>query len=109
MQQDGEPLFIFATIKPRPEFFELASGALNGLIEPTLSEAGCRLFSVFESNDDPGSLHLFECFEDAHSLSQHYEMPYTKNVFQLYEQWLSEPVRIIKLSASEANTLEQFK
>lgn len=107
MDRDA-PLFVFATIKPKPEHFDQARKALEQLVGPTLGEEGCYRFGVFMSLEERGVLHLFECFADADALARHYEMPYTKTIFQQYEDWLETPVVVQKLSASATHSVEQF-
>tara|TARA_E500000318_G_C3437645_1_gene163695 strand:+ start:131 stop:454 length:324 start_codon:yes stop_codon:yes gene_type:complete len=102
-------LYLFATIRPKPEFFEAARAALDELVPLTMLEPGCHVFSAFISRDEPNSLHLFECFEDEAALTRHYEKPYTIEVFKKYEGWLAAPVEVRKLSASSAASAGQFR
>lgn len=102
------PLFIFATIKPKPEHYATARAALETLVAHTLKEPGCNLFAVFTANDDPGLLHLFESFKDSQALDHHYEQPYTQRVFEQYQDWLEEPVVVQKLSANDDISRQQF-
>ena len=104
-----ERLFIFATIRPEPDFFEDARLALEALIPPTLAEPGCHMFSVFVSRDEPTVLHLFECFENDAALEAHYAQSYTREVFGQYEGWLASPVEIRKLNAASLASSDQFK
>ena len=102
-------LFLFATIRPKPEFFEAARTALDELVPTTLKEPGCHIFSAFVSRDEPDTLHLFECFEDEAALTSHYEKPYTMAVFKKYESWLAAPVEVRKLGASSDVSSGQFR
>ncbi len=101
-------LFLFATIRIKPEYFEQARAALDGLMPPTLAEAGCHVFSAFQSQDQDNTLHLFECFDDMDALNAHYAADYTKEVFTAYEEWLAAPVEVTKLSAISPTTTAQF-
>lgn len=109
MTHHDERLFLFATIRPKPEFFDQAQDALNRLVPPTLAEPGCHVFSAFAAQDDPGTLHLFECFESEEALKQHYATPYTLEVFEKYQTWLAAPVEVRKLSSTAASTSDQFR
>lgn len=103
-----ERIYIFATIRPKPEHFAEAKLALEDLIKPTLDEPGCHLFTVLENSDQPGCLHLFEIFEDEGAIAAHYAQEYTQKVFASYEAWLAEPVAIEHLSATSPLSSEQF-
>ncbi len=101
-------LHIFATIHPKPEFFEKAKTALEQLVPPTLEEPGCHLFSVLESKDEPGILHLFEIFDNEDAVQEHYAQDYTKDVFAKYQDWLAAPVKIQHMSPASMSSAEQF-
>lgn len=108
MRSPVERLHIFATIKPKPEFFDQAKAALEELVQPTLAEPGCHLFTVLENRDKPGVLHLFEIFDDDAAVQKHYEKYYTKEVFAKYQDWLASPVDIQHLSVTSSFSSEQF-
>ena len=108
MLKPVERLHIFATIKPKPEFFDRAKAALEELVPPTLAEPGCHLFTVLENRDEPGILHLFEIFDDDAAVQAHYEKDYTKDVFAKYQDWLAAPVEIHHLSVTSPLSSEQF-
>ncbi|WP_300063122.1 antibiotic biosynthesis monooxygenase [uncultured Roseobacter sp.] len=71
---DRGGLFLFATIRPKPEHFEEARAALDALIIDTLDEPGCHLFAAFESVSETGVLHLFKHFKDQDALDAHYAL-----------------------------------
>lgn len=104
-----ERLHIFATIRPKPEFLDVAKQALEDLIPPTLAEPGCHLFTVHENRDTPGVLHLFEIFDDDAAVQEHYEQDYTKDVFAKYQNWLDAPVEIQHLKVTASSSSDQFK
>lgn len=90
-------LFVFAKIKPKSEYLSEARNAILGIIEQTCLESGCRQFVLHEGKDDD-CLYLYEEWEDESMLAQHYEQPYTKAVFESYEQWLAVPVEVTKMT-----------
>ena len=95
-------------IQIKPEYFEKAKAALDQIIPPTLEESGCHVFAAFTSKDKSNTLHLFECFDDEDALNFHYAQDYTARVFKKYENWLSAPVEITKMSATSPVSWGQF-
>jgi len=101
-------LFLFATIRPKPQHIEDVLGALHDLIPPTLAEPGCHLFSAFRNREDPSVVHLYEAFDDEDALERHYAAGYTQAVFHQYQKWLSAPVEIVRLQASSHLSADQY-
>ncbi len=95
-------LFVFARITPKPEYLSDARSAVLGIVKQTQSEAGCRQFSLLEGLED-GCLYLYEEWESQVALTKHYQQPYTKAVFERYEQWLAQPVEVTKMRKPKAN------
>ncbi len=92
----SKSLFIFAEIKPKPEFFQAAQQAILGILERTRAEAGCVSFTLLEA-PEKDMLYLFEEWTDQTALDQHHEQPYTLSVFEAYKEWLAEPPRILPM------------
>lgn len=101
-------LYVFAEITPKPEHLEESRAAIEGIMSDTLNEAGCHVFALLTGQEDDGRLYLFEAWTDAQSLADHYEQPYTKAVFESYQSWLAEPVKIIKMKTAAPLTASQF-
>ncbi len=109
MTSKDERLFLFATIRPKPEYFDQAREALDSIVPPTLEEPGCHVFSAFVAQEEPNTLHLFECFENEAALQDHYATPYTAAMFEKYRTWLAAPVEVKKLSSSAISSADQFR
>ena len=45
----SDKLFLFATIRIKPEHLDKARAALDELMIPTLGEPGCHMFAAFAS------------------------------------------------------------
>lgn len=101
-------LFLFATIRPRPEHFDKARDALDRMMAPTLEEPGCHVFAAFTERENGKVLHLFECFDNQAALDAHYGKEDVKTVFAAYADWLASPVEVTKLSAVSADAWQQF-
>lgn len=108
MPNSDQAVYVFATITPKREYIEDVGNALEELIEPTLAEPGCRVFSAFRNQADEGVFHLFEIFESEEAIQSHYAQQYTTDVFSQYEKWLAAPVSITKLSPNSDQSTEQF-
>lgn len=89
-------LFIVAKITPKTDCFQQAKQAIIDIIPQTRNEPGCLEFTLHQDNN--GSLFLYEQWVDERALEQHYEMPYTRSVFQRYQNWLSKQPEITKLT-----------
>lgn len=104
----SDKLFLFATIRIKPEHLDKARAALDELMIPTLGEPGCHMFAAFASKDADNTLHLVECFDDEAALEAHYAEDYTKEVFAAYADWLAAPIEITRMSPLSPTTWQQF-
>lgn len=89
-------LFLVAKITPKADYFQVAKQAIIDIIPQTRNEPGCIEFTLLE--DNVGSLFLYEQWTNEQALQQHYEMPYTRQVFQRYQSWLAQQPEITKLT-----------
>lgn len=69
---------VVATYVSKPDEVEALANHLKAMLEPTNAEAGCQLYRVVNSNDDPATYVLFELYQDeeafkAHAASEHFE------------------------------------
>lgn len=94
-------LFVFARIQPKPQHFQDAKSAICEILEPTREEPGCQQFSLHEGQGD-GCLYLYEAWRSEGDLASHYQQPYTKSVFERYENWLAQPVDVTRMSSVDA-------
>lgn len=108
MSDRGTKLFLFATITPKPDFYNNIRESLQSIIIPTLEESGCQMFTQFD-NLNKSVLYLFEIFDNQIALDSHYESNYVKNIFANYQEWLAKPVEIIKLTPGSLITEKQFE
>ncbi len=92
----NESIYIFAKITPKPEFYQKAKEAIASIIPMTRAELGCLEFTLHQNNE--GSLYLYEQWTSSDALEQHYEMDYTKSVFESYQAWLANEPEITKLN-----------
>ena len=93
-----QSLFVFACITPKPEHFEEALSAVESIVGRTRAEAGCKQFLLYQALDR-SCFYLFEEWTAQDALDSHYGQPYTKAIFEKYEDWLSHPPEIAKMKA----------
>ena len=62
---------VIATFQARPGREEELLEILNGLIEPTLAEAGCRMYQLWRNRADPGELTFVEEWASDEALAEH--------------------------------------
>ena len=108
MPHDDSLLYLFAEITPKPEHLEDSRAAIEGITPQTLNEVGCHVFALLEGREDDARLFLFEIWKDSQALADHHEKPYTIAVFESYQSWLAEPVKITKMKTGSAHTMPQF-
>jgi len=94
-------LFVFARISPKEEHFEDAKNAILNILQQTREEPGCRQFELHENNIEK-SLFLYEEWESELALEEHYQKPYTSEVFEKYKEWLASPVDVVKMAKCAA-------
>ncbi|WP_299210258.1 putative quinol monooxygenase [uncultured Tateyamaria sp.] len=90
-------LSVFATIRPKPEHKSDALAAIEGILSATRAEPGYHRFELNVGVEDTGALYLVEHWADDAALDAHYDMDYIKRVFAAYEDWLAEPVEIVRM------------
>lgn len=86
-------LHVYAKITPKPEHYERAKSAVEGIVPATVKETGCARFEFFTDTDNT-TLHLVETWTDQTALDAHYAQPYTKKVFAAYQDWLAKPPEV---------------
>lgn len=96
-----DPLIVFARISPKPEHLAEARQAILDIVARTRAEPGCRIFTVYDDRDVTEHLYLYEIWDDEAALETHYAQPYTRAVFDRYDDWLASPVAVTKLRGLE--------
>lgn len=99
-QKNGcdQRLYLMARIAPKAEYFDAAKQAVAAIIPATSQEQGVDRFRLHEGEEDGAQiLYLYETFQNEKALAYHYQQDYTKEVFEKYQNWLAEPVKIWKM------------
>lgn len=71
-------LTIVADIRVKPEHLEAIKAGLQGLIPPTLEEAGCLQYDLHEDNEDPNHFLFYENWESRELWQDHMETEHIK-------------------------------
>jgi quinol monooxygenase YgiN len=70
---------VFCLLRPRPSTMRTLRESLLALVAPTLEEAGCLAYELYEEAD--GSLMLVETWRSADELTAHQQQPAVKEQF----------------------------
>ena len=85
-------LALFAAIHPKPEHRQDAIAALEGILEQTRAEDGCLRFELNVGDPGDPQLYLVALWKDDDALKAHYAQGYTREAFEIYQDWLAEPI-----------------
>ena len=66
---------------------------LQGMLVPTRSESGCKLYELYES-DSKGRFYFYEIWESQAALDQHAASPHFKHLQQTVGELLEEPFEV---------------
>ena len=79
---------------------EQLRNTLAGMLAPTRAERGCRLYELYESNNNRGLFYFYEEWDDQDALDRHTETPHYKQ--------LAQSVRDLLEGAFEVNVLDSL-
>lgn len=89
---NDEEVWVLASFDPVPETRGEAARILDGMVAPTRAEPGCRRYDLFEEED--GSLHLLECYDDRAALEHHRETDHYKAYRAAITDHLASPIAV---------------
>jgi quinol monooxygenase YgiN len=91
MSEQGGPLFLVVTIKPRPDRKAEAEAQLQSMRRQTLEEPGCVFYHLVQSEDDPDNWVMLEGFRSREAWNEHMRQPYNTEGNKILEDLLREP------------------
>jgi quinol monooxygenase YgiN len=91
MHDQGCPLFLVVTIKPRLDRLEEAEAQLQSMRRSTLEEPGCVFMHFLQPQDDPGTWVMLEMFRSRAAWDEHMQQPYNTEGNKILEDLLREP------------------
>ncbi|MEM9619444.1 MAG: antibiotic biosynthesis monooxygenase family protein [Pseudomonadota bacterium] len=89
---------VIAKIVLKPEFQPEFESRLRALTPLTLTEDGCVRFEVYKDRDTNNVFWLIERWRSETDLESHYAQPYVRALIDHYDEWLAEPLTVVKLS-----------
>ena len=78
--------YIFATLKPLPEYIEVVGSTLKNMAVSSLNETGCLRYDVFRDSTEAAVFHIFEEYTDAEAIAMHRASPH----YQTYRQFVAD-------------------
>ncbi|TRW46496.1 putative quinol monooxygenase [Georgenia yuyongxinii] len=91
MSEQGGPLFLVVTIKPRPDKRAEAEAQLQSMRRHTLEEPGCVFMHLVQPEDDPDNWVMLEMFRSRDAWNEHMRQPYNTEGNKILEDLLREP------------------
>jgi quinol monooxygenase YgiN len=91
MNDQGRPLFLVVTIKPRLDRLEEAEAQLQSMRRNTLREPGCVFMHFLQPQDDPETWVMLEMFRSRAAWDEHMQQPYNIEGNKILEDLLREP------------------
>lgn len=89
---------VIAKIVLKPEFQSEFESRLRVLIQLTQAEDGCLRFEAYRDQDMDNVFWLIEAWRSETDLESHYVQPYVRALIDHYDEWLYEPLTVVKLS-----------
>lgn len=86
---------VVAILQAKPETAEAAEALLRETIEATHAEAGCHLYALHVSKQDPTQFVIVECWEDQAALDAHFVTPHMGKLAGAAGDLLAAPPTIL--------------
>jgi len=89
--QEGPPLFLVVTIKPKPDRRAEAEAQLRSMRKNALKEPGCVFMHFTQPQNDPDNWVMLEMFRSRAAWDEHMRQPYNTEGNRILEDLLREP------------------
>lgn len=96
------PVYVFASLIPKPEYVETVETELRKLVAATRAEPGNRRYDLFVQTDGAPCFHLFEVYDDAQAFDAHRASAHYNAYRASAAEWLAEPPVVRVLTAVDA-------
>ena len=91
MSDQGRPLFLVVTIKPRLDRLREAEAQPQPMRRSALTEPGCVFMHLLQPQDDPDTWVMLEMFRSRAAWDEHMQQPYNREGNIVLEGLLREP------------------
>jgi quinol monooxygenase YgiN len=91
MSDQGRPLFLVVTIKPRLDRLEEAEAQLQSMRRSALTEPGCVFMYLVQPQDEPDTWVMLEMFRSRAAWDEHMRQPNNTEGNKILEGLLREP------------------
>jgi quinol monooxygenase YgiN len=91
MSDQGRPLFLVVTIKPRLDRLQESEAQLQSMRRSALTEPGCVFMHLVQPQDDPDTWVMLEMFRSRAAWDEHMQQPYNTEGSIILEDLLREP------------------
>ncbi|MEP6462565.1 MAG: putative quinol monooxygenase [Frankiaceae bacterium] len=91
MSDEGGPLFLVVTIKPRLDRMAEAEAQLQSMRQHTLQEPGCVFMHLVQPQGDPDTWVMLEMFRSRAAWDSHMLQPYNTEGNEILKDLLREP------------------
>jgi quinol monooxygenase YgiN len=91
MSDQGRPLFLVVTIKPRLDRLQEAEAQLQSMRRSALTEPGCVFMHLVQPQDEPDTWVMLEMFRCRAAWDEHMRQPNNTEGNKILEGLLREP------------------
>jgi quinol monooxygenase YgiN len=91
MSDQGRPLFLVVTIKPRLDRLQEAEAQLQSMRRSALTEPGCVFMHLVQPRDEPDTWVMLEMFRSRAAWDEHMRQPNNTEGNKILEGLLREP------------------
>jgi quinol monooxygenase YgiN len=92
------PVIITAHFQAKPGWQSRLREELLRLIAPTRAEAGCILYDLHESPDDPSQFLFYEVWRSQPELDAHFQTPHLQRLVKVAAEFVDGEIEIKKWS-----------
>ena len=78
----SQPLRVVAHLRARPDRTDDLKQLLQGLVEPTRNEPGCRSYELHQNVENPAEFTFVEEWDDEAALGAHFETPHVRRALE---------------------------
>ncbi|OJA41633.1 antibiotic biosynthesis monooxygenase [Burkholderia ubonensis] len=96
------PVYVIASLIPKPEHAQTVETELRGLVAATRAEPGNLRYDLFRQADGSPGFDLFEVYEDVAALEAHRASPHYIAYRAKAGEWLAQPPVVKVLAALDA-------